>query len=101
MAQMQLIPSPAMKKDGALHPGLPLWSWKVDLGANKTVTKFVIKHWALTDPDTLHTVHDYTIKVSTDNVNFTTVVTASSAVGARQYSPPLRSLRWNRISSAA
>jgi endoglucanase len=59
----------------------PYW-WKVDLGANKTVTKFVIKHWALTDPDTLHTVHDYTIKVSTDNVNFTTVVTVTGNTSA-------------------
>jgi hypothetical protein len=31
----------------------------------------------------------------------TIVVTASSAVGARQYSPSLRSARWNRMLSCS
>lgn len=59
-----------------------LYWWKVDLGANKSVNQFVIKHWALSDPDTMHTVHDYTIQVSTDNVNWTTVVTVTGNTSA-------------------
>ncbi len=47
---------------------------QVDLGANNTLTRFVIKHAGLGGEPTTYNTRDFNVQVSTDGVNWTTVV---------------------------
>jgi hypothetical protein len=51
--------------------------WQVDLGGNFNVTQFVIRHAGAGGESTSSNTRDFTIQVSTDGVNWTTVVTVT------------------------
>ncbi len=62
----------------------PYWL-QVDLGANQTVSSFVIKHAALGGETTAWNTSAYNIQTSTDNVNWTTRVNVSGNLSSRTY----------------
>ncbi len=51
--------------------------WRVDLGATYTVSKFVIYHAGAGGESTTWNTRDFNLQISTDGVNWTTVVTVS------------------------
>jgi hypothetical protein len=62
---------------GASGPGYPQW-WRVDLGANHNLSQVVINWY-----DASTRSYQYRIEVSTDDVNYTTVIdqTGRTATG--------------------
>ena len=62
----------------------PYWL-QVDLGANQTVSSFVIKHAALGGELSGWNTSAYNIQTSTDNVNWTTRVNVSGNLSTRTY----------------
>jgi len=72
----------------------------VDLGSAQAVTSFVVKHAGLGGETTGWNTGAFTIDVSTDNANWTTVATVTNSISSRTFFP-IRSTtaRWVRFTS--
>jgi F5/8 type C domain len=75
----------------------PLWL-QVDLGANYSVSGFVVKHASAGGEDANWNTRDFNIQVSTDAATWTTVVTASaSTAGITTHTITARAARYAKL----
>ncbi len=72
----------------------------VDLGSAQPVTSFIVKHAGLGGETTGWNTGAFTIDVSTDNANWSTVATVSNNISSRTFYPiPATTARWVRFTS--
>jgi hypothetical protein len=73
---------------------------QVDLGGSASITGFVVKHAGAGGESTTYNTRDFNIQVSTDNANWTTVVTVTGNTGSiTAHTITTRTARYARLNS--